>query len=122
MKSTYQFIPRTCVLWLIFLKLGFIASCAEPPVTFVKAKVFALNPDNFLQKRMGITGKVTRVGPGDAWFEIEDETGKLIVSSERLSQKIDCRPGAIASFVGSLNRLSDGSSLYFSIEKFVSCT
>ena len=98
-----------------------LSGCKDNSVTFVNAKVFALNPDEYVGVRMGFQGKVLREGPGGAWLEVEDETGRLLVGTERLSQRIACPKNSQVQMIGSLSKLREGNVLYFSLENLVSC-
>jgi hypothetical protein len=95
------------------------AGCSSPDVTFVQSKAFALNPEEYLQVRMGFRGKVVEVGPGAAFMELEDESGRLFASTERKGDRLTCPVGKQIEVVGSLNRVQ--KALYFSVEKLVSC-
>jgi hypothetical protein len=90
-------------------------------VSFVNAKVFALNPDEYLGVRMGFQGRVVSQGPGSAWLELEDETGRLLVGTERLGMRIECGKNSQIKLVGTLTKLKQGNMLYLSVDDLLSC-
>jgi hypothetical protein len=97
------------------------AGCKRNEPNFVNAKVFALDPAGYLGVTMAVRGRVVREGPGGAWFELEDETGKVLVSTERLSTRASCSAGSQAAAEGVLQRLSGDEGLYFSMENLIHC-
>ncbi len=98
-----------------------VSSCAKTERDFVKAKVFALNADDYLGVKVSVKGRVVREGPASAWFEMEDETGRVLVSSERLARRIRCSKGSEAAAEGTLRRVPGAEGLYFSMESLLHC-
>lgn len=107
-------------LALVVLLTG-TSSCRKGERMFVNAKVFALDPERHLGVLVSVRGRVIREGPAQAWFEMEDDTGKLLVSSERLSERAGCRQGATVAVEGVLRRVSGAEGLYFSMENLLHC-
>ena len=111
---------RTAFLSLL-LCAAVLGSCRKQERGFVNAKVFALNPDEYLGVHVAVRGRVSREGPASAWFEMEDETGRILVSSERLSSRVACAKGSSAAAEGVLRRVSGADGLYFSMENLLHC-
>jgi hypothetical protein len=97
------------------------SACRKQERVFVNAKVFALNPDQFQGVHVAVRGRVTRVGPASAWFEMEDETGRILVSSERVSTRVRCAEGSQIEAEGVLRSVSGDDGLYFSMENLLHC-
>jgi hypothetical protein len=112
---------RGLALGVLVALVGGAVSCRKGERVFVNAKVFALDPDPYLGVLVAVKGRVIREGPAQAWFEMEDDTGKLLVSSERLSARAGCRQGAAVAVEGVLRRVSGAEGLYFSMENLLHC-
>ena len=108
-------------LLAVVLAWGGASACTKTERDFVKAKVFALNADDYLGVRVSVKGRVVREGPAAAWFEMEDDTGRVLVSSERLPYRIRCGKGAEAAVEGVLRRVPGAEGLYFSMESLLHC-
>ena len=96
-------------------------SCTREPRNPVKAKVFALNPNEYIGSKVELSGRVTQIGPGNAYFTLEDDTGRVLVTSERLESRVSCPPNARIALSGRLARLKTAGGLYFSIDEVLDC-
>jgi len=96
-------------------------SCARRETSYVNAKVFSLNPDAYLGVRLAVKGRVVREGPAGSWFELEDDTGRVLIGTERLSRRVTCAQGSQAAAEGALRKLSGDQGLYFSMESLIHC-
>lgn len=98
-----------------------VAGCQRREPAFVDAKAFALSPEESVGAELAVKGRVVREGPAGAWFELEDDTGRVLVSTERLVGRVSCPVGAQAAAEGVLRGLRGGRGLYFSMHSLLHC-
>ena len=96
-------------------------SCARTTKTQVDIKSLSLNPERFIGTKVKIKGQLTGIGPADSYLLVEDSTGRIIVGTEQIAQKISCPDTSKVELVGTLRRLKNLPQPYFSMEKFVHC-
>lgn len=96
-------------------------SCARPAQTQVDIKSLSLNPDRFIGTHVKIKGQVKGIGPADSYLLVEDATGRIMVGTEQVAQKIGCPDASKVELVGTLRRLKNLPQPYFSMEKLVHC-
>lgn len=103
------------------LLLCLIASCTPAVRTQVDIKSLSLNPDRFIGARVKIAGKLTGVGPADSYLLVEDQTGRIMVGTEQIAQRISCPNASRVELVGTLRRLKNLPHPYFSMENLIHC-
>jgi hypothetical protein len=107
------------------LSFAFVAlalhSCKQSSPELVKAKSFALAPKDYENVEVSVAGKIVALGPGESFFIIEDETGKIMISTEKITTVLKCEVGHELKAVGTLKVLPDNLGQYFSISRLDSC-
>jgi hypothetical protein len=106
---------------LFYLLLFFCFSCKKNSPELVKAKSFALAPKDYENVEVSISGKITALGSGSAFYIIEDDTGKIMVSTEKINSSVKCNVGDLLKAVGALKVLPENLGQYFSITRLESC-
>jgi len=99
-----------------------LVSCVPDKQAPVKIKVLSLNPEEYFGTRIQLKGKVVSVGPAEAYWVVEDDTGRVMVGTERIAQKMSCQNQAQVELEGTLLKLKSVSQPYFSMKKLISCT
>ena len=61
------------------------------------------------------------VGPAESYLVVEDDTGRIMVGTEQIAQKIGCNSRSKVELVGTLRRLKSLPQPYFSMENLISC-
>ena len=87
----------------------------------VEIKYFALNPADYVGKEVELVGQIRASGPADSWFLLEDSTGKVLVTTTRLSEPLFCTIGSYARIRGKLTFLGDEFGLYFALSRLMAC-
>lgn len=106
----------------LFLSLSVVFACSKAPVEKGNAKILALSPAEHVGNRMTLEGKVASVGVGGAYFILEDESGKVLVSTHRVSSQLNCQTGERVQVVGMLERFERENKYFFSMEKLNECS
>lgn len=96
-------------------------SCSRSVQTQVDIKSLSLNPDRFIGTQVKIKGQVKVIGPADSYLLVEDATGRIMVGTEQVAQKIGCPEASQVELVGTLRRLKILPQPYFSMEKLLHC-
>ena len=125
--SSIEVISQAKVLQRFLVALaGLIAiflTCCSPKVkSQVDIKSLSLNPDRFIGTKVKINGSVTGVGPADAYLLVEDNTGRIMVGTEQIAEKVSCSAQSKVELEGTLRRLKNLPQPYFSMEKLIHCT
>lgn len=107
--------------WACACLLTWFGACTQEARNPVKAKVFALNPQEYVGAPVELSGKVTAVGPAQSYFVVEDETGKVLVTTERLGDRVRCGKDATARLTGRLSQAKASKSFYLSMEALHEC-
>ena len=114
--------PRICGGILVFLLfVCTTAACTGEARNPVKTKVFTLNPSEYIGSKVELSGRVTQKGPGDAYFTLEDDSGRVLATTERLESPTHCPANARIAVSGRLARLNSTTGLYFSIDEVLEC-
>jgi hypothetical protein len=100
---------------------GLMVSCVPQSKAPIKIKVLSLNPEEYIGSRVQIQGTVSGVGPAESYFMVEDDTGRIMVGTEQIAQKLGCNPHSKVELVGILRRLKSLPQPYFSMENLISC-
>lgn len=104
---------------LLFCFLLALSSCkrkSEP----IEIKLLLLNSENYLNQNILIHGKIKEIGPLDLWFVLEDDTGYIQITTQNVSEKINClKKGQNISAFGQLERYSIHK--YFSLRDNLKC-
>jgi hypothetical protein len=101
--------------------LFLIFACKQNSPEVITAKSFALAPRDYENVEVSVSGKIVALGPGESFFIVEDETGKIMVSTEKISSQLRCEVGHQLKAVGSLKVLPESLGQYFSISRLESC-
>ncbi len=102
--------------------LAFLASaCAPKNRNLVNAKVFALNPNEFLGQRVFLSGKLAKSGPGGSFFVFADDSGKILVTTERVASPLGCPEGSSVTLSGALTKTEKSGHTYFSLDAPPEC-
>ena len=110
------------VLTLTLILSGFLhIRCERTTKTQVDIKSLSLNPERFIGTKVKIKGKLTGIGPADSYLLVEDATGRIMVGTEQIAQKISCPDSSKVELVGTLRRLKNLPQPYFSMENLVHC-
>jgi len=96
--------------------------CQQRTAGLVKAKVFALSPQNYLDTKVLLLGKVNSLLPAAAGFTLSDDSGKIFVSTEGVSEKAFCPNGSDALLEGSLHNNEKIQRTYFIMSKLIECS
>jgi hypothetical protein len=115
---------KVSLVWIKMLSLlsFFHFGCEKSEPAYVNAKVFALNPEEYVDTLVAVKGKVVQEGPSSAWSQWEDETGRILVSTETVPYKVACPVGSRVAARGVLRRLSGEQGLYFSLKSLLHCS
>lgn len=112
----------------ILLGSSCLKGCAREPLNLVKTKVFALTPHEYFGRKVALEGQILGTGPGGAFFFLEDESGRILVSTESIPRRVACHQGQTARLIGALRSVAQptstssyASALYFSMEHLVDC-
>ena len=106
---------------LCFQFLFLATACTPKNRNFVKAKVFALNPGEYIGKRVFLVGKVKKTGPAGSFFVFEDESGRVLVTSERVARPTSCEEGAPVTLSGKLLKTPSSDEAFFSMDSLLEC-
>jgi hypothetical protein len=88
---------------------------------YTDIKSIALNPSEYLGKRVTLHGQVRAVSAGDAWFVLEDTSGKMLIASHQIGLPLYCGSGSTAAIEGQLSDLGAEYGLYFSMTALEMC-
>ena len=116
----FAFARPLCGL-LTLIAVGVFASCVPQPRTATKIKVLSLNPDEYIGNRVYLAGRVQGVGPAESFLIIEDDTGRILVGTEQIAQKVGCQQNSKIEIAGTLRHLKSVSQPYFSMDSLVDC-
>ncbi|MEY4064938.1 MAG: hypothetical protein RIR26_1146 [Pseudomonadota bacterium] len=105
---------------LVLLSAGLL-SCVPDKQAPVKIKVLSLNPEEYFGTQIQLKGKVVALGPAEAYWVVEDETGRVLVGTERIARKMGCQSQSQVELEGTLLKLKSVSQPYFSMKKLISC-
>lgn len=107
----------------IYLLLSILLQpgCTGKSIEIAKAKLFAFNPQEYLNMRTILEGRVVHKGPAGVYIILEDETGKVLVSAHELVESFSCAVGEHARVIGSLARLNSEGRYYFVMDKLLAC-
>lgn len=109
------------LLWPLLALLVVLSACVPNNRTPTKIKVLSLNPEEYIGSRVQLSGKVQGVGPAESYLVVEDDTGRIMVGTEQIAQKISCPANAKIELVGTLRRLKSVSQPYFSMDSLLDC-
>lgn len=98
-----------------------VSGCFSRSTDQGKAKLFVLNPEEYLGTRLTLAGTVSHTVPAESFFILEDDTGKVVVSTHRTASKIDCPVGSRVAVEGALEKLEKKSQYYFAMERLIEC-
>jgi hypothetical protein len=98
-----------------------VLSCKQSSPEIVEAKSFALAPKDYENVEVSVSGKIVAFGAGESFFVVEDNTGRVLVSTEKITTQLKCKIGHQLKAVGSLKVLPDNLGQYFSISRLESC-
>ena len=76
----------------ILLFLPLTGCLTEEPPT-VDAKVFSLNPTDYQENIVKVSGKVNAISPGGVLIDAHDKTGTMRISTEMQVEKPNCQIG-----------------------------
>lgn len=96
-------------------------SCVPENRGPVKIKVLSLNPEEYFGTPIQLKGKLVSVGPAESYLVVEDDTGRVMVGTERIAQKLSCQKQAQVELEGTLLNLKTVAQPYFSMKKLISC-
>ena len=96
--------------------------CQRRSAGLVKAKVFALSPQNYLDSKVMLLGRVNSLLPAAAGFTLSDDSGKIFVSTEGVSERAFCPDGYDAFLEGSLHNNEKIQRTYFIMSKLIECS
>lgn len=99
-----------------------LSSCTSQSRVATKIKVLSLNPDEYIDTRIQLSGKVQGVGPAESYLLVEDDTGRIMVGTEDIAFKISCSKDSKIELIGTLRRLKSLPQPYFSMDSLLSCT
>ena len=115
MKIINSFIINVIIIFF----LSNLISCKRK-IESIEIKLLLLNPENYSNQNILIHGKIKEIGPFDLWFVIEDDSGYIQVTTQRISEKISClKKGQIVSAFGQLEKYSVHK--YFSLQDNLKC-
>ena len=100
---------------------GLLVSCVPQSRAPIKIKVLSLNPEEYIGSKVLISGKVAGVGPAESYLLVEDDTGRIMVGTEQIAQKVGCTTFSQVELVGTLRRLKSLPQPYFSMENLLTC-
>lgn len=98
-----------------------LCGCTQRSLAVLEVKNLALNPREFVGKAFLLQGRVTKPSPGFVTFVMEDETGSVLVTTEKIGYKFNCPAGSRATIAGHVARDSVRDSVYFSAERVEAC-
>lgn len=108
---------RTLPFILLFLSVA----CTNKRVEHGSAKLFALTPQEFANVPMRLSGTVAARGPSASYFILEDDSGRVFISTHRTVERVACPVGARATLEGKLEKIASENSYYFAMEKLIEC-
>jgi hypothetical protein len=88
---------------------------------YTDIKSIALNPSEYLGKSVTLQGQVRAVSAGEAWFVLEDTSGKMLIASHQIGLPLYCGSGSTAAIEGQLSDLGAEYGLYFSMTALEMC-
>lgn len=88
---------------------------------FTDIKFFALDPSQYVGKSVSLRGTVRTSGPALSWFILEDDTGKVLVTTVDSGVTLLCRPGSSVEVDGTLTFLGEEYGLYFAMSHLRAC-
>jgi len=107
---------------LAFTLSAFLSiSCSRTTKSQVDIKSLSLNPERFIGTQVKINGNLAGVGPAESYLLVEDATGRIMVGTEQIAQKISCPNDSKVELVGTLRRLKNLPQPYFSMENLIYC-
>lgn len=89
---------------------------------FTDIKFFALDPSQYVGKTVALRGTVRTSGPALSWFILEDDTGKVLVTTVDSGVSLICGPGSSVELDGTLTFLGQEHGFYFAMRRLRSCT
>ncbi len=102
--------------------LVFLCACRTREHLPVQAKILALGSHAVLGKRLVLEGTVSQVGPAGGYFVLEDATGKVMVTTERIAVPWRCPEGATIRVSGEMRPLAEARVLALSLEAVERCS
>lgn len=118
MIKNQKFFSFAC---LAMLSLPYTA-CIRRSDSVIKAKVFSLSPQNYLEKKVLLFGSVNSLLPAAAGFTLSDDSGKIFVSAENISEKTYCPNGNNILLEGTLRNNAKIQRTYFVMSKLIECS
>jgi hypothetical protein len=115
------FSVRSRAAQLLIALLIFLHGHAFSADEFTDIKFFALDPGQYVGKSVALRGTVRTSGPALSWFILEDDTGKVLVTTVDTGVSLLCVPGALVELDGKLTFLGDDYGLYFAMNRMRSC-
>lgn len=98
-----------------------IGGCTRAAPEVAKAKLFAFNPQEYLNVRTILEGRVIHKGPAGVYIILEDDTGKVLVSAHEQIDDFACAMGNSARVSGQLARLNAEGRYYFVMDNLLEC-
>lgn len=128
-RKMHQF--RSLCLLIVFVFLaaittligpgGWVEALALGSSEYTDIKSLALNPAEYLGKKVTLQGQIRAIGPGDAWFVLEDSSGKMLITTHQVGLPLFCGSGSTAAIRGELSDLGSEYGLYFSMSALELC-
>ncbi len=114
--------PSFCVTKILFmLSVLSLIACQSDTPTIVKAKVFALSPHDYLNTNVMLSGTIQDPLPAGAGFTVADDSGRIFVSTEGVSAKIQCSTNQEILLEGSLVKNERLQKTYFVMTRLIRC-
>lgn len=98
-----------------------LGGCTSNSPEVAKAKLFAFNPQEYVNVRTILEGRVIHKGPAGVYIILEDDTGKVLVSAHEQVDSFACDIGSSARVSGQLARLNTEGRYYFVMDKLLGC-
>lgn len=109
------------LLCALLLGAPLLLSCTERFRANLEIKNLALNPAEFMGQKFALQGRITSPSPGLVAFMLEDNTGTVLVTTERMAERFPCSVGDRAVIVGRVAKNPKTDSVYVSAESLEEC-
>lgn len=112
---------RLIAIGFTLVVVSMLGGCSSNAPEVAKAKLFAFNPQEYLNVHTILEGRVVHKGPAGVYIILEDDTGKVLVSAHEQVDNFACAMGNSARVSGQLARLNAEGRYYFVMDKLLGC-
>ena len=93
-----------------------------PPPATIKTNALLMAADQYLHTYQVVEGTVANIGPAGSFFVLEDNTGQLMITTEKSAKAFGCALNSKIKIAGTLQKIEIKQvSYYLSMNRLVDC-